>query len=72
MFGPEYPRDHQVRVERLRQLERGGESGQQWDPFYDLDERFFSVARVSTFDAHADAFVRAHMDLFFRNTEHAA
>jgi Domain of unknown function (DUF4375) len=67
MFGPDYPRARELRLSRLRTLERLGDSRPEWDPFFDLDEVFYSVAGPPAFETCADSFVRANMDLFFRD-----
>ena len=66
MFGARYPREQPERVAALRRLELPGASRKEWDPFSALDREFYAVAGTRAFGLHADAFVRAHFELFFR------
>jgi hypothetical protein len=38
-FGTPYPREQEVRLERLRT--RHGDAREEWDPFYELDDQFY-------------------------------
>ena len=43
MFGPDYPRDLDQRGECLAELERPGETRREWDPFYEMDNRYHAI-----------------------------
>jgi hypothetical protein len=66
MLGQLYPRDHATRHVRLGGIERPGSRRAEWDPFHGLDREFYEVAGTLEFAARADAFVRSHLALFFR------
>lgn len=65
-FGDDYPRDQDERREVLARLERPGKERAEWDPFYSLDDEFYAATGTGRFREQADAFVRAHLDRFFR------
>ena len=53
-FGPAFPRDRALRMERLDQYEEAHPEA--WDPFEDLDDRFFDLTRSEAggFETAAD------------------
>jgi hypothetical protein len=58
-FGVPYPRDRDERCDRLETLPRGrGRDRVEWDPFADLDERFYDSLRdePGDWESAADAY----------------
>jgi hypothetical protein len=56
MFGWEYPRDHEERIEVLRTLKRPGKSRAEWDPFHALDEEYYASKAGDTLYKLMDQF----------------
>jgi hypothetical protein len=50
-FGESYPRDRARRLKRLPK--RSGESRKEWDPFFDLDEAFYTAFDEELIDEYA-------------------
>jgi hypothetical protein len=59
-FGAPYPREREVREERLSKVP--GKEREQWDPFFALDDRFYEWkhAEDGRWERAADAFARAN------------
>jgi hypothetical protein len=57
-FGSKYPRDREERHSALQAIELPGRERMQWDPFYDLDERYYAAKEVERFDERLDEFAR--------------
>ena len=55
-FGESYPRDPAARDDRLHALERPGEERREWDPFYELDDRYYAAREQSGFYERVDEF----------------
>lgn len=55
LFGPDYPRDQDQRGERLAKLERPGKTRREWDPFYEMDRRYYAIrdSLAPTMDRYA-------------------
>jgi hypothetical protein len=60
-FGVPYPREHDKRITKLP---RGPGKRQEWDPFYALDERFYSWlhGEKDRWERAADAFAELHLN----------
>ena len=59
LFPSPYPRDRKLRSRVLDTLATGPRDGTDrntWNPFYDLDERFFAVNDVHGFEPAADTY----------------
>ncbi len=58
-FGRPYPRDREFRIELLNGIP--GESREEWDPFFKLDDRFYALldAENGGFNQAADAFAKS-------------
>ena len=65
-FGHSYPREQSPRRHRLQAMRGPGERREEWDPFYRLDDAYYALLRERSFAAHASAFVRGHLSLFFQ------
>ena len=59
-FDMPYPRDRGARHAALQAMELPGEKREQWDPFYDLDERYDDAQEREEFDERLDEFARRH------------
>jgi hypothetical protein len=59
-FVEPYPRDGEARDAALQALERPGEQREQWDPFCDLDDRYYEAKERSRFYERLDEFARRH------------
>lgn len=55
-FGEPYPRDHEARYQVLKSLEQPGDEREQWDPFYELDDKYYAAADSEQFDARLNEF----------------
>lgn len=57
-FGTPYPREQEMRIVALRQV--SGETRAQWDPFDELDERFYALldGENGGFEVAADEYAR--------------
>jgi hypothetical protein len=60
MFHEPYPRDHDARHAAIQAIERPGEERKQWDPFYELDDRYYDTKERERFDQKLDEFARRH------------
>lgn len=56
VFGDKFPRSQDERQEFLAKFQ--GESRAEWDPFYQMDSRFYETATDQAFDKAADHWLR--------------
>ena len=56
VFGPEFPRSQDARQEFLSRF--GGESREEWDPFFELDDRFYAATKDELFDEAGNRWLR--------------
>lgn len=59
-FHTSYPRDRGVRHAALQAIELPGEKREQWDPFYDLDDKYYAAKERENFEGRLDEFARRH------------
>lgn len=59
-LGSPYPRDRGTRQDALRLLRRPGKSRDDWDPFGNLDEKYYASRDRADFDAALDLFARTY------------
>ena len=65
-FSAPYPRDGDDRYQELLEIEGDGRDRASWDPFYELDQKFYRATGTSEFAVQADEYVRANMERFFK------
>lgn len=56
MFGESYPRDRKSRLTRLSDLKGKGDTRKEWDPFYELDDRYYASAEEEKLFEAADRY----------------
>ena len=59
-FGHPFPRDREARRAALRSIQLPGEKREEWDPFYDLDGRYYAAKKRESFYQKLDDFARRH------------
>ncbi|MFT3786901.1 MAG: DMP19 family protein [Tepidisphaeraceae bacterium] len=59
-FGDPFPRDQEARHAALRAIELPGEKRKAWDPFFDLDDRYYIAKDRESFYERLDAFAQQH------------
>jgi hypothetical protein len=57
-FGEPYPREREVREERLSKV--SGKEREHWDPFFALDDRFYEWKHAEDDERAADAYARSN------------
>jgi hypothetical protein len=57
-FEEPYPRDRDARWHALQEIERPGETREEWDPFYELDDRYYAAKDKSQFYERLDDYAR--------------
>jgi hypothetical protein len=61
-LGEPYPRDQEARDAALRSVELPGEKREAWDPFYNLDERYYAAKKRENFYGKLNDFAGAKPD----------
>lgn len=59
-FHEPYPRAHEARHAALQAITLPGEEREQWDPFYELDDRYYAAKKRERFYQKLDEFARRH------------
>ena len=59
-FHTPYPRDREARHAALQAIELPGEKREQWDPFYELDDRYYAAREREKIDERLDDYARRH------------
>lgn len=59
-FGEPYPRDREARQLALQSIELPGEKRGEWDPFHDLDDRYYTAKERENFYQKLDGFAQGH------------
>jgi len=59
-FGDPFPRDREARYSVLKSIELPGEKRKEWDPFYDLDDRYYVAKKREDFYKKLDDFALRH------------
>lgn len=57
-FGPSFPRERVERKAALQSLKLPGKARKEWDPFYDLDVRYYAARDRAGYDNVIDTFAR--------------
>jgi hypothetical protein len=60
-FGELYPRDREARMLLLAGLERAGEKRAEWDPFYSLDDEYYSIKKRLGYEKLIDEYARKNI-----------
>jgi len=60
-FGDPFPRDRHKRQSALHSIELPGEKRKEWDPFYDLDSRYYAAMKRDSYYQKLDDFARQHV-----------
>ena len=58
MFDEPYPRDQEARLAVLERLKRPGDKRKEWDPFYELDDRYYAAKKQSKLFERLDDYAR--------------
>lgn len=57
-FPAPYPRDHEQRNRALDALSGSGPKGNEWNPFHDLDSRYYAAKQRGGYDRAVDAYAQ--------------
>ena len=60
MFGQNYPRDRSARHLTLSALEGTGEKREEWDPFYELDDKYYAEKNKEDLVVLSDEYAKQH------------